>query len=278
MPLPAPGRKLTHGAQMPALGLGTWPLQGQDCVDQVRFAIEAGYRLIDTAENYDNEEAVGQGIRESGVDRSEIFLTTKLNRRWHSVDGVEKAYEASLARFGLDSIDLLLIHWPNPDQDGYVEAVRGLEKLRQDGRLRAIGTSNFKPAHLRRVYEETGISPDVNQIQLNPYATRLESRAYHDEYGIATESWSPLGAASTELRNDPVVVSVAERYDMTPAQVVLRWHYQLGLVALPRSSVPGRIAQNLSIFTFELSADDLAQLSELDRGEDEVVDSDSFGH
>ncbi|MCW2809913.1 MAG: 2,5-diketo-D-gluconate reductase [Friedmanniella sp.] len=278
MPQPAPGRKLTHGAQMPSLGLGTSPLRGQACVDQVRSAIEAGYRLIDTAENYGNEDAVGQAIRESGVDRSEIFLTTKLNRQWHSVSGVRAAYEASLERLGLDSIDLLLIHWPNPDQGRYVEAVQGLEELRQEGLLRAIGTSNFTPAHLRRVYEETGLSPDVNQIQLSPYATRDQSRAYHDEYGIATESWSPLGASGTELRNDPVVLTLAERYDMTPAQVVLRWHYQLGLVAIPRSSHPGRIRENLSIFSFELSADDVAQLSALDRGEAEVVDSDTFGH
>ena len=169
---------------MPVLGLGTWPLRGAESAAQVRTAIECGYRLIDTAENYGNEDGVGQGIRDSGVDRSEIFLTTKLNREWHSVDGVRQAYEASLKRLGLDYIDLLLVHWPNPDQDRYVDAVRGLEALLEEGLVRAIGTSNFKPAHLQRVLDETGIVPDVNQIQLSPYTPaagqpRLSRRARH---------------------------------------------------------------------------------------------------
>lgn len=274
----APTRKLLHGASMPVLGLGTWPLRGDDSARQVRTAIQAGYRLIDTAENYRNEDGVGRGIRESGIDRADIFLTTKFNREWHSVAGVREAYEASLERLGLDYIDLLLVHWPNPDQDRYVDAVRGLEELREAGRLRAIGTSNYKPAHLQRVFDETGIVPDVNQIQLSPYSTRTESRAFHDEHGIATESWSPIGASSSELRQDPVVTALAERYDMTPTQVVLRWHTQLGLITIPKSADPGRIAENISIFGFELSADDLAAISALDRGESDLTDSDVFGH
>ena len=274
----APTRKLLNGAEIPMVGLGTWPLRGVESTEQVRTAIEAGYRLIDTAENYRNEDAVGQGIRDSGVDRSEIFLTTKLNREWHSVDGVRQAYEASLERLGLDYIDLMLVHWPNPDQDRYVDAVRGLAQLRDDKLVRAIGTSNFKPAHLRRVLDETGIVPEVNQIQLSPYSTRDASRAFHDEHGIATESWSPIGASNAELRSDPVITGIAETHNKTPTQIVLRWHVQLGLVVIHKSADPGRIAENIAVFNFELSDDEITAISALDRGESVVDDSDTFGH
>jgi 2,5-diketo-D-gluconate reductase A len=274
----APVRKLLHAAEMPVLGLGTWPLRGAESAAQVRTAIECGYRLIDTAENYGNEDGVGQGIRDSGVDRSEIFLTTKLNRKWHSVDGVRQAYDASLKRLGLDYIDLFLVHWPNPDQDRYVDAVRGLEALREEGLVRAIGTSNFKPAHLQRVFDETGIVPDVNQIELSPYNTRRNSRDYHDEHGIATESWSPIGATSDELRQDPVITEIGERYDKSPAQIVLRWHVQLGLIAIPKSAHPGRIAENIALFSFELTDEEMAAISALDRGDAGLTDSDTFGH
>ena len=198
-----PTRKLVHGAEIPMLGLGTSPVLGDEVVRQVANAIAAGYRLIDTAENYRNEEGVGEGIRASGADRSVIFLTSKLNREWHSVDGVRQALEASLDRLGTDYLDLFLIHWPNPEQDRYVDAVRGLEALREEGLLKAIGVSNFKPAHLQRVVDETGIIPDVNQVQLSPYATRPEVRELDDTYGIATESWSPLGASSTRCARTP---------------------------------------------------------------------------
>jgi 2,5-diketo-D-gluconate reductase A len=246
----APTLPLRNGASIPVIGLGTWPLLGAEAAAQARTAIEAGYRLIDTAENYRNEDGIGQGIRDSGIDRSEIFVTTKFNREWHSVDGVRRAYEASLKRLGLDYIDLLLVHWPNPDQDHYVDALRGLEAIRNDGGLRAIGTSNFKPAHLQRVLDETGIEPDVNQIQLSPYSTRDASRAYDSEHQIVTESWSPIGASSNELRNDPVVTAIAEAHGKTSTQAVLRWHVQLGLVAIPKSADPGRIAENIDIFDF----------------------------
>ena len=274
----APTRKLLHGAQIPMLGLGTSPLRGEESRAQVRTAIAAGYRLIDTAENYRNEDAVGAGVRDSGVDRSELFLTSKFNREWHSVDGVRRACEASLERLGTDYLDLLLVHWPNPDADRYVDAVRGLEALREEGLLHAIGTSNFKPTHLRRVIEETGIVPDVNQVQLSPYSLRIDVRALDDEYGIATESWSPIGANGNELRQDPVITAIGERYDKTPTQVVLRWHVQLGLVAIPRSSHAGRIAENLAVFDFELTDDEVAAVNALDRGDAELTDSDTFGH
>ncbi len=274
----APRIKLRNGADIPVLGIGTSPLRGAESTAQIRTAIEAGYRLIDTAENYGNEDAVGQGIRESGIDRSEIFLTSKFNRKWHSVDGVRQAYQASRKRLGVDYLDLLLVHWPNPDQDRYVDAVQGLQALLDSGELRAIGVSNFKPAHLQRVLDETGIVPDVNQIQLSPYSTREESRAYHATHGIVTESWSPLGASSGDLRNDPTITEIAEVHGKSPTQVVLRWHIQLGLVAIPRSGNPGRIAENIDIFDFELSSEEMDRISALDRGESEVADSDQVGH
>jgi 2,5-diketo-D-gluconate reductase A len=274
----APNLQLRNGAEIPVLGLGTSPLQGAESAAQVRTALEAGYRLIDTAENYRNEDAVGQAVRDSGIDRSEVFITTKFNRRWHSNDGVRQAYEASLKRLGVDYIDLMLVHWPNPDQDRYVDALRGLEAVLKDTGLRAIGTSNFKPAHLQRVLDETGITPDVNQIQLSPYSTRSASREYHAAHGIVTESWSPLGASSDELRNNPVITGIAKEHGKSPTQVVLRWHIQLGLVTIPRSSNPGRIAENIDIFDFELNEQEMSTISGLDRGESVVTDSDVFGH
>lgn len=274
----APTYPLRNGAEIPVLGLGTSPLQGAESATQVRTALEAGYRLIDTAENYRNEDAVGQAIRDSGIDRSEVVITTKFNRRWHSIDGVRQAYEASLKRLGVDYIDLMLVHWPNPDQGRYVEAVQGLQAILDSGGLRAIGTSNFKPAHLQRVLDETGIIPDVNQIQLSPNATRSESRAYHAAHGIVTESWSPLGASSQELRKDPTITAIANDHGRSPTQIVLRWHIELGLVAIPRSSNPGRIAENINIFDFELTEQEMSKIGALDRGESVVTDSDEFGH
>ena len=274
----APTISLRNGADIPVLGIGTSPLRGEDSVRQIRAAIEAGYRLIDTAENYDNEEAVGEGLRASGIDREEVFLTTKFNRRWHSIDGVRQAYDASRKRLGVDYLDLMLVHWPNPDQDRYVDAVQGLQKLLESGDLRAIGVSNYKPKHLQRVLDETGIVPDVNQIQLSPYSTRDDCRAYHDEHGIVTESWSPLGASGGELRKDPTIARIAAAHDKSPTQVVLRWHIQLGLVVIPRSSNPGRIAENIEVFDFELSNEEMTTITGLNRGDAEVTDSDVFGH
>jgi 2,5-diketo-D-gluconate reductase A len=273
-----PTVQLLHGATMPGIGFGTSPLLGQEAATAVRTALEAGYRLIDTAENYRNEDAVGQALRESGIDRGEIFVTTKFNRRWHSVDGVRQTCEASLERLGLDYLDLLLVHWPNPDQDRYVDALRGLDELLQAGTLRAIGTSNFKPAHLQRVQDETGIVPDVNQIQLSPYTSRVASRTYDAEHEIVTESWSPLGAGSGELRRDQVITEIAARYGKSPAQTILRWHTQLGLVPIPRSGNADRIRDNISIFDFTLDEADMTAISALDRGEGAAADSDTVGH
>ncbi len=274
----APTVQLVNGAEMPVLGLGTSPLTGAECAAAVRTAIEAGYRLIDTAENYHNEDGVGQGIRDSGIDRADVFVTTKFNREWHSIEGVREAFEASRARLGVDYIDLLLIHWPNPDQDRYVDAVLGLERMLEHGKVRAIGTSNFKPAHLQRVIDETGIVVDVNQIQLSPYTTRDASRTFDAEHGIVTESWSPIGGQSADLRSDPVITEIAERHDKSTTQIVLRWHIQLGLVPIPRSGNPTRIAENIDIFDFSLTDEEVAAISALDKGESAAADSDTFGH
>ena len=274
----APTVDLLHGAAMPRLGLGTAG-PGDAAIERaVIDALEVGYRSFDTAENYGNERGVGAGLRASGIARGDVFVTTKLNKKWHGRDLVAEALDASLERLGLDYVDLYLIHWPNPAQDRYVEAWEGLVGLLEAGRVRAIGTSNFKPAHLERIIAATGVAPDVNQIELSPWHTRETSRAYGNEHGIVTESWSPLGGGGAHILDEPVVAALAETYGRSPAQVVLRWHMELGLVTVPKASSPDRMRQNLEIFDFTLSAEDVAALSALDRGEAAAVDSDRFGH
>ena len=270
--------RLHHGAELPRLGFGTSPMNDADTERAVGVAIEAGYRLVDTAENYGNEAGAGRAVRASGVPRDQLWVTTKLNKRWHGVDLVRQALAHSLDRLGLDYVDLLLIHWPNPGQDRYVDAWRGLAQLLDEGRLRAIGTSNFKPAHLDRLLAETGVTPDVNQIQLSPFTTRDASRRYDADHGIVTQSWSPLGGQSARVLTDATVRQVADRVGRTPAQVVIRWHLQMGLAVIPMSSNPERIRSNADVWDFELSDDDLARLAALDRGEGAVTDSDTFGH
>jgi 2,5-diketo-D-gluconate reductase A len=272
----APTVDLVHGAAMPVLGLGTWPMNDAEVAVAVRTAIEAGYRLFDTAENYRNEVGVGQGIKDSGIAREEVFVTTKFNKAWHSVEGARRAFEQSAEKLGVDYIDLLLIHWPNPDQDRYVDAWQGLVELLNAGLVKAIGTSNFKPAHLDRIIAATDVVPDVNQINLNPYATRAATVAYDAEHKIITESWSPIKPA--DMFAEPVIAGLAEQYGRTPAQIVLRWHIQRGFVTVPKSSSAERIAANISIFDFELRPEELDQISALDRGEEGVTDSDTFGH
>jgi len=269
---------LIRGAEMPLIGLGTWPMDVAETERAVVAAIETGYRLIDTAENYDNEVGVGRALKASGAARHEVFVTTKFNRCWHGVDLVSQAFEASAQRLGLDYIDLLLIHWPNPEHDRYVAAFEGLLKLFDQGRVRAIGTSNFKPAHLDRLLTETGQLPDVNQIQVNPEVARTIPRAYHAEKGIVTESWSPLGGSDSDLLSQPLLAEIANRRGRTPAQVVLRWHIELGMVPIPKSSNPGRLARNLEVFDFSLSHDEVQALGALDRGEAAAMDSETFGH
>lgn len=267
---------LPHGLELPATGLGTWPMDDAAAAVAVRTAIEAGYRLVDTAENYRNETGVGQGVRDSGVAREDVVITTKLNREWHSVDGVRTAWENSVRRLGVEYVDLLLIHWPNPDQDQYVAAWEGLAKLLDAGLVKAIGTSNFKPAHLERIVAATGVVPDVNQINLNPYALRTASVAANASHGTVTESWSPIKPAS--MLAEPAIVAAAEAHGVTPAQAVLRWHTQHGYVPIPKSADARRQAENLAIFEFTLTDAEVAAIDALDRGEEHVTDSDEFGH
>lgn len=276
--LRAPTVGLRRGAQLPRLGLGTYPMDDAEAERVVATALETGYRLVDTAENYGNEAGVGRGIRASGVPREDVVVTTKFNKRWHGVDLAREAFERSAERLGVDYVDLLLIHWPNPDQDRYVQAFEGLLRLHERGLVRAVGTSNFTPAHLERLLAETGELPDVNQVQLSPDVARPAARDYHAEHGIVTQSWSPIGGRSNDVLSASTVTGIAQRLGRTPGQVVLRWHVQLDLVPVPKSSDPQRLAENLDVFSFELSQSDMEALSGLNRGESAGADSDAFGH
>jgi 2,5-diketo-D-gluconate reductase A len=276
----APTIILANGVEIPALGLGTSPMNDSETERATIAAIEAGYRLFDTAENYRNEGGVGRGIRASGIDRAEVFITTKFNAQWHGIHEVETAWSKSANLLQVDYIDLLLIHWPNPKQDRYVDAWKGMIKLLEAGKVRSIGVSNFKPAHIDRLIAERGVTPHLNQIQLNPNAVRSEERAYHAAHGIVTESWSPLGSGRGvgDLLKAPSITSAAKAHAKTPGQVVLRWHVQQGLLPVPKSSNPQRLAQNLSVFDFELSDAEMRAITALDRGGAGVMDSDKFGH
>ena len=268
---------LANGVAMPALGFGTWPMDDLEAETAVAAALHAGYRLIDTAENYENESGVGRGIRSSGIDRDEVFVTTKFNKRWHGEAEVREAFANSAKRLDIERIDLLLIHWPNPQQDRYVDAWRGLITLLDERKVRSIGVANFKPAHLDRLLDETGVSPHVNQIHLDPTHSRPDERSYDAEHGIVTESWSPIGGGD-DLLAEPTIVELARRHSRTPAQVVLRWHVQLGLVPIPKTSRPSRMAENIDVFDFVLAEEDMRAIEELEGSGDDVVDSDRYGH
>ena len=274
-PALAPTLTLSNGVRMPQIGLGTWPMNDAQAAVAVAQAIRLGFRLIDTAENYRNEEGVGEGLRRSGVARDALFVTTKFNREWHSLAGPRAACEASLKRLDLDHVDLLLIHWPNPDQDRYVEAFEGLKRVLDAGLTRAIGVSNFKPAHLQRLFN-AGFTPPVNQIQLDPNPRRDDLVALHRARGIVTEAWSPIDRGG-ELMSAPVVLDIAQRLHRTPAQIVLRWHVQNGFAPIPKSSDVARQAANLDIFGFALDEADIAALDALPQRPIQL-DADSFGH
>lgn len=266
---------LANGVTMPQIGLGTWPLKADRAARAVESALQAGYRLIDTAESYGNEEAVGEGMRASSVPRDEVFITTKFTRQWHSVEGTKTACEASLRRLGVDYIDLLLIHWPNPDQDRYVQAFDGLVRLQERGLVRAIGTSNFKPPHLQKLFA-AGFVPHVNQIQFDPYHPREDLVELHRERQIVTEAWGPLGRAG-ELLEDPLIVSIARAHGRTPAQIVLRWITQRGFVAVPKSSDRRRQQENIDVFDFMLSEEEITAMGGLGRPDASMLDADTFG-
>jgi len=267
---------LNNGVPIPQLGFGVFKVPPAQTADIVGRALAAGYRHIDTAAMYGNEEGVGRAIAESGIPRDELFVTTKLNNDAHGTDEPLRAFEDSRRKLGLDVVDLYLVHWPLPRQGRYVETWRALEKLLEEGAVRAIGVSNFQPAHLQRVLDETGTVPAINQVELHPYLTQDALRAVDADHGIATEAWSPLAKGGTLLR-EPVVTSLAEKYDRTPAQIVLRWHLQLGNVVIPKSATPSRIEENTDVFDFELAPDDVADISGLNRDERTGPDPDTFG-
>ncbi|MFD7898346.1 aldo/keto reductase [Streptomyces sp. NPDC059743] len=260
-----PTLTLNNGIEMPQLGFGVWQVPDAEAVKAVATALESGYRSIDTAAIYGNEEGTGQAIAASGIAREELFVTTKL---WNSDQGYEsalRAFDTSLEKLGLDYVDLYLIHWPRPDAGTYVDTYKAFEKIHADGRAKAIGVSNFLPAHLERLIGETSVVPAVNQIELHPQLPQTGSRAFHAEHSITTEAWSPLGQGKG-LLEVPTVVAVARKHERTPAQVVLRWHLQLGHVVIPKSVTPSRIQENIDVFGFELDADDLAAFAALDEG------------
>jgi 2,5-diketo-D-gluconate reductase A len=267
---------LSTGATIPAIGLGTWPLDDAQVTGTVADALGIGYRLIDTAAKYGNEAGVGQGIQNSGIAREQLFVTTKLDGGYQGGDRAVAGLDASLQRLGLDYVDLLLIHWPLPARELYVDTWRTFIRLQESGSARAIGVSNFKPAHLDRLIEATGVAPAVNQVELDPTLARTVTREYDTAHGILTQAWSPLGRGGT-LTN-PVITQIAARVGKSAAQVILRWHAQLGISAVPKSASPIRLAENLDIFDFALNADDLTAIGGLDRGESAAQDSDSIGH
>lgn len=264
MPL-VPTRTLNNGIEIPQVGFGVFLIPPKDTAEAVTEALEAGYRHIDTAQGYRNEQGVGEALAYSGLPRDEVFITTKLVNGQHGHDRAIAGYEASLDRLGVDVIDLFLIHWPLPMVDQYVETWRAFERLAKDGRVRSIGVSNFQVEHLERLAAETEITPVLNQIELHPEFSQEELRAYHETHGIVTEAWGPLGQGRG-LLDEPLVIDLAAAKGRTPAQIVLRWHIQVGNVAIPKTVNPQRMRENLEIFDFELDASEMDSLAGLDRG------------
>ncbi|VVJ25050.1 oxidoreductase of aldo/keto reductase family [Amycolatopsis camponoti] len=269
-----PAVELNNGVRIPQFGFGVFQIPPEETAQAVRTALEAGYRHIDTAQMYRNEQGVGAGIAESGIPREDVFVTTKLANDAHGHDNAITALEGSLQRLGFDYVDLYLIHWPLPHKNNYVATWRGFEDILRAGKACAIGVSNFQPAHLDRLAEETGTVPAVNQIELHPALQQTELRAYHREHGIATEAWSPL--AQAEVLSDPVLTDLAEKHGRTAAQVVLRWHIQLGNIVFPKSSSPERIKQNIDVFGFELDDEDMTAIGKLDAGRRTGPDPETF--
>lgn len=247
---------------LPAIGFGTYPLAGAEGVRATLSALEVGYRLIDTAVNYENESEVGQALRESGIPRHELRVTSKLPGRHHGYEDAVASVHGSLERLGLDHLDLHLIHWPNPSVGKYVEAWRALIDLREQGLIRSIGVSNFTEQHLERLIAETGVTPAVNQIELHPRFPQEQMRAVHDRLGIRTEAWSPMGKRRAPLE-EPAVTRAAERLGVSPGQVIVRWHVHLGSLPIPKSADPERQRANLDVFGFELTSEEVSAISAL---------------
>jgi 2,5-diketo-D-gluconate reductase A len=262
-----PQVQLNDGNSIPQLGFGVFQIPPSDTAEAVSRALEVGYRHIDTAEMYGNEREVGEAIRAAGLDRGDVFVTSKLNNGAHRPDDARRAFDGTLTALGFDYVDLFLIHWPLPSlYDGdFVSTWKTLEEFKSDGRARSIGVSNFQPEHLDRLAAETDTVPAVNQIELQPYFQNRDTKSYDDENDIATEAWSPI--AQGDVLDDPAIAEIAERAGRTPAQVVLRWHIQHGNIVFPKSVTPDRISENFELFDFELEPDEVERIDELDRGE-----------
>jgi 2,5-diketo-D-gluconate reductase A len=256
---------LGDGHRIPQLGFGVFQVPPEDTAEIVRHALKTGYRSIDTAAAYENEAGVGEALSESGLQREEVFITTKLWNSDQGHDSALRAFERSLERLGLEYVDLYLIHWPAPDKGKYVETWQAFTELRSEDRARSIGVSNFLPEHLERIVDATGVVPALNQIELHPRLQQAELRRVHERHGILTEAWSPLGQGA--VLDEPAIEEIAKAHDRTPAQVVLRWHIQLGNVVIPKSVTPERIEENFRIFDFELAEDEMNALAELEARE-----------
>jgi 2,5-diketo-D-gluconate reductase A len=254
--------RLNDGVEIPQIGFGVWQVDNAEAPKAVRAAIEAGYRSIDTAAIYGNEEGVGAGIRTAGIPREQLFITTKLWNDRHGAKNAPQALEGSLKKLQLEQVDLYLIHWPAPRANLYVETWKALAEIKRRGRARSVGVSNFTIAHLERLIGETGIVPSINQIELHPRFQQKAQREFHARHKIVTESWSPLGQG--RAMKDPLIAGIAAKHGRTPAQVALRWHIQNGLVAIPKSVTPSRIAENFDVFSFELTEEDMAKIATLD--------------
>ncbi|PXY28186.1 aldo/keto reductase [Prauserella muralis] len=262
-----PTVELNNGVRMPQLGFGVYKVPDAEATDTVLTAFEAGYRSVDTATLYRNERGVGEAVAKSGLPREELFVTTKLWNTEHGYDAALRAFDVSLRELALDYVDLYLIHWPVPSKDLYVDTWRALEKIASDGRARAVGVSNFQVPHLQRLIDETGVTPAVNQIELHPWLQQPELRTFHEENGIATEAWSPIARGGERLSGSEVISTVARKHGKTPAQVVLRWHLEMGHVVIPKSVTPARIAENIDVFDFELDEHDIAAFATLESGD-----------
>jgi len=267
---------LNNGRSIPQLGFGVFQIEPKDTAEAVSTALKVGYRHIDTAEMYGNEREVGEAVAKSGLDRADIFVTSKLSNDAHLPEDARLAFELSLQELGFDYVDLFLIHWPLPTRyDGdFVSTWKALEEFYRDGRARSIGVSNFQPHHLRRLHENTEVPPAVNQIEVHPFLTQDEVRGFCAEHGIAVEAWSPIGQG-LEL-DDPTIVSIAQRVGKTPAQVILRWHIQRGDIIFPKSVTPSRVKENFDIFDFELADGDVAEISALNKDQRTGPDPDKF--
>ena len=271
-----PSITLNNGVQIPQLGFGTFQIKPVDTKEATLGALKVGYRHIDTAEMYGNEKEVGEAIRESGLAREDLFVTSKLNNSFHAYDDALKAFDGTLSDLGFDYLDLFLIHWPLPNVGDFVETWKAMEQMYRSGRVKAIGVSNFQPHHLRRVLDETETVPAVNQIEVHPYLTQEGVRAFNAEHGIATEAWSPI--AQGKVLGDPTITRIAQRLGRTPAQVTLRWHLQRGDIVFPKSVTRARVEENSDVFGFELTDQDLAAITALDRHDRTGPDPDKFNY